>query len=79
MAAKLNLFEIKVKGHLDQRHLKLMAQLDIIHQPGGETALIGPIPDQAALYGLLNRLRDLGVPLISVNPVESADGPTAPL
>lgn len=63
-------YEIRVKGHLDKRHVKLIEDINVVHQPNGETVLTGAIPDQAALYGLLNRLRDLGVPLVSVNRIE---------
>lgn len=65
-----DVYEIKVKGHLDQRHVKMMDELNVTHLANGESVLIGPIIDQAALYGLLNRLRDLGVPLVSVNRLE---------
>ncbi|MCG3209678.1 MAG: hypothetical protein FOGNACKC_03305 [Anaerolineae bacterium] len=67
---QIEFYEIKVKGHLDKRHIKMMEELNITHLPSGESLLIGPIADQSALYGLLNRLRDLGVPLVSVNRAE---------
>lgn len=60
-------YEIRIRGHLDQRRFKAFEDLLIIHNTNGETIITGPIPDQAALYGLLNRLRDLGIPLLSVN------------
>jgi hypothetical protein len=47
--------------------MKAFEGLLITHNPNGETIITGPILDQAALYGLLNRLRDLGIPLLSVN------------
>jgi hypothetical protein len=58
-------YEIRVKGKLDARWSHWLADLTIIPQPGGESLLTGPVADQAALYGLMSRLRDLG--LISVN------------
>ena len=63
-------YEIRVKGHLDPSWANSMGGLTIIHLPNGETLLTGALPDQAALHGVLDRLRDLGVQLISVNPVE---------
>ena len=64
------LYEIKVQGHLEKRRIQTMEQFSIEHNPNGQTVLLGPIADQSALYGLLNRLRDLGIPLVSVNAVE---------
>ena len=63
------IYEIRVEGHLEQRRLTAFDQLTVTHQPDGETALTGPLLDQAALYGLLNWLRDLGIPLVAVNRV----------
>ena len=60
-------YEIRVEGHLDQRRVSDFNNLTVTHHLNGETALAGPIPDQAALYGLLNWLRDLGISLVSVN------------
>ena len=61
-----HIYEIRVKGHLDTSWADWMGGLAIVHQPNGETLLVGSLPDQAALHGVLNRLRDLGIPLISV-------------
>ena len=65
-----DIYEIRVKGHLDSRRICAIVDLVAAHCSNGETVLTGPIPDQAALYGLLNRLRDLGIPLLSVNRLE---------
>ena len=63
------LYDIRVKGHLEQRRMQTVEGVEITHLPNGQTRLLAPIPDQSALYGLLNRLRDLGIPLVSVNVV----------
>jgi len=65
--------EIRVKGKIDENWSDWFAGLTITHTEQGETILTGPVVDQAALYGLLSRLRDLGLPLVSVNPVEMSD------
>ncbi|MBN2003529.1 MAG: hypothetical protein JXA21_09260 [Anaerolineae bacterium] len=58
--------EIKVKGHLDQHWSDWFAGLKLTHLAGDETLLSGLLPDQAALYGLLERIRDLNLTLISI-------------
>lgn len=70
------LYQIYVQGHLDARWLPRFAGLTITLTPAGETILTGIIEDQAALYGLLNRIRDLGLELISVQrqPTETDKG-----
>ena len=60
-------YEIKVKGHLDKCWSEGFAGLNLTHLEGDETLLSGPLPDQAALHGLLERIRDLNITLISVN------------
>lgn len=59
-------YQIRVQGHLDARWLGRFDGLTITLTPAGETILTGSIADQAALYGVLNRVRDLGLDLISV-------------
>jgi len=59
-------YEIRFKGHLSPYRLHLFEGMEMVQGPGGETVLSGPVTDQAALHGILNRIRDLGVPLISV-------------
>ena len=59
-------YQIRLKGHLDRRWTDWFEGLTITHEGNGETFLTGPVADQAALHGLLRRVRDLGIPLISV-------------
>jgi hypothetical protein len=59
-------YKIKVRGHLDQRWSEWFADLTLTHLEGNETVLSGPLSDQAALHGLLERIRDLNLTLISV-------------
>lgn len=59
--------EIRVKGHLDTHWAEWLDGLAITHSEQNETILSGPVRDQAALYGLIGKLRDLGLPLVSVN------------
>ena len=64
------IYEIRVKGHLDGDHWGAwFGGLSVCLDEGGETVLCGPVADQAALYGLLTRLRDLALPLISLRRI----------
>ena len=65
--------EIRIKGQIDRDWSDWMGGLAITHSEQGETVLTGSVRDQAALYGLLNRLSDLGLQLNSVSSVPSAD------
>ena len=62
-------YEIRLKGHLDDRWAEWFEGLIITREDNGETLLTGPVADQAALHGLLRKVRDLGLLLISVNRV----------
>ena len=63
--------QIRIKGHLGQQWADWFEGLTVTLEENGDTLLTGPVVDQAALHGLLKRVRDLGMPLISVNRVES--------
>jgi len=63
------LYEIRLKGHLDDRWSDRFEGLAITLEENGNTLLTGPVIDQAALHGLLKKVRDLGIALISVSPV----------
>lgn len=58
---------IRVQGHLDPRWSAWFDGLTVTTEPDGTTLIHGPVPDQAALFGLLQKLRDMGLPLLSVN------------
>jgi hypothetical protein len=62
--------EIRVKGQIDQDWSDWFEGLTVTHTDQGETILVGEVVDQSALYGLLAKLRDLGLPLVSVSSVE---------
>lgn len=63
-------YEIRIKGHLDNRWANWFDGLAITALDNGETVLTGPVIDQAALHGMLRKVRDLGLPLLSVTLVE---------
>lgn len=64
-------YQIRIRGHLDSQWTDWFGGLIVTLEDSGDTLLTGPVIDQAALYGLLKKVRDLGLPLISIVPVES--------
>jgi hypothetical protein len=70
-------YEIRLKGHLDTRWAAWFDGLTLTHGSDGTTIIHGQVADQAALHGLLQKVRDLGLPLVAVTQVES-DQPDAP-
>ena len=67
-----SIYHIRVKGILDQKWSDWFDVFTITPQADDETLLVGPVPDQAALHGLLAKIRDLGLPLLSVKRVDAA-------
>ena len=70
-------YQIRIKGHLGSQWTDWFEGLAITLEEDGNTLLTGPVIDQAALHGLLKKVRDLGLPLVSVSPLEP--GPSSTL
>ena len=64
-------YEIRIEGHLNDTRLSEFGELFVTTLPEGQTLISGPIADQAQLFGILIRIRDMGVPLLSVNTRQS--------
>lgn len=65
------ILEIRIRGHLDEDWTDWFGGLAVIAEESGDTLLTGPVNDQAALFGLLKKVRDLGMQLVSVNRVDT--------
>jgi hypothetical protein len=63
-------YQIRIKGHLDPQWTEWFEGLTLKVEDSGDTLLTGPVVDQAALHGLLKKIRDLGLPLVSFCPLE---------
>lgn len=68
------IYTIRVKGHLDLYWADWFDGLTISHQESGETLLTGPVVDQAALFGLLRKVRDLNLPLLAITRLDLESG-----
>ncbi len=80
-ASQPMIYHVRIKGHLGRQWTEWLGGMTITPEENGDTLLTGPVVDQAALYGLLRKVRDLGMPLLSVNPFEPdpADAAQQPL
>jgi hypothetical protein len=75
--AEAKIYEIRIKGHLDSRWVNWFEEMTISLEEDGNSLLTGMVVDQAALYGLLKKVRDVGVTLLSVKCY--GPGPSKPL
>jgi len=75
---KPEIYQIRLKGHLGREWADWFEGLTITQEEDGSTLLTGPLVDQSALHGLLKKVRDLGLPLVSVCPVEPSPTKTFP-
>ena len=74
---ELMVYQIRLKGHLGRQWTDWFEGLTLTLEDNGETVLTGPVIDQAALFSLLRKVRDLGIPLLSVNRVEPGQAHTS--
>jgi len=68
----MNVYEIRVQGHLDQSWSDWFEGLTISYEGDGSTVLHGPLPDEAALHGVLIKVRDLALPLLAVKRITAS-------
>jgi hypothetical protein len=71
---KPQVYEIRFSGHVDRSRAQMFEGLAMTQEPNGETVLTGPVVDQAALHGVLDRIHDLGLPLVSVKQLPPDEG-----
>jgi len=67
------IYQLRLKGHLGSEWADWFGGLTITPEEDGDTIVTGPVRDQAALFGLLKKIRDLGLTLVSVNPVSKIE------
>ena len=67
------IYQIRIKGHLERRWEDWFEGMSITLEDNGDTLITGPVVDQAALHGLVKKVRDLGLLLISVNRLDPDD------
>jgi hypothetical protein len=72
-------YEIRLKGHLESRWAAWFDGLGLTNESDGTTIIHGPVADQAALHGLLQKVRDLGLPLVSVTQLQPGQPECPPL
>jgi hypothetical protein len=70
---RYTIYQIRVRGILDRKWSDWFGGMDINTHDNGDTLMTGPVVDQAALHGLLHKIRDMGLPLLSVNIVDAHD------
>jgi hypothetical protein len=68
------IYQIRIQGHLGRHSAVHFEELNMTLEDDGTTLLIGPVTDQAALFGILRRIRDLGITLISINSIPANSG-----
>jgi len=70
-ANQQTVYQFKLKGHLGQQWMNWFEGLTVTLEEDGNTLLSGPVIDQSALHGILKKIRDLGMPLLSMNPIDT--------
>lgn len=73
----IDIYQVQIRGHLDDRWSDWIGGMTVLRQDDGTTLLVGPVIDQAALHGVIARVRDLGLPLLSVNRLVDSPDPTS--
>jgi hypothetical protein len=73
--SKTESYEIRVQGHLERRWIAWFDGMELVTSEDGSTLIRGQVADQAALHGLIQKVRDLGLPLISVQTGHPQTGP----
>lgn len=71
-------YEIVIQGRLDERWARRFGDMTVTPLPGGTTRICGPVADQPALHGILSRIRDLGLVLVSLNRNPAGDSQSRP-